>query len=128
MGGQPQDRWHALVLLRLSKAFVCLTFTQSPLLRRPERGSHFFFWCVKSADMPCLLLLSFSQLSCRHTSRWIFLRGLSSDISQPINNGLMVFTMNRLFFLVCEEFSLFNVNKMTNVQFVASVSNPRFST
>lgn len=59
MGGQPQDRWHALVLLRLSKAFVCLTFTQSLLLRRPERGSHFFLLVCKKHGRALFIIVEF---------------------------------------------------------------------
>lgn len=34
--GSPQDLWNVPVLLILSKAFVCLSFTHGLLLRQPE--------------------------------------------------------------------------------------------
>lgn len=62
--GSPWDLWKALILHMLSKALVCLCFTHGSAAEAARVGLlHFCSWCVKSADILCLLLLKFSQLS-----------------------------------------------------------------
>lgn len=84
----PQDLWNALVLLMLSKSFVCLSFTHGLLLRQPEWGSYFFLLVCKKRRHVMFIIVEFFSAKLKTYLAKVSLRGLNSDISQHINNGL----------------------------------------